>query len=263
MPKTVIIIDDDQDDLDVIKDVIKLIDDSILCITFTHPEEALRVITKELIFSPDIILSDINMPRMHGAVLLKKLRETPALNDTIIAMLSTSMANPLANTLTESGADFVLQKPVKMDDYHAMLHRIFLMQRSSAQNQTPPHDRGVATAPMSFGDLILDDLVHEKASIYIIDYAWNYLFANTTAIKKVNGYGIVGKNITDVWKELPQFNFEPVYLMLKDKVNNRVSMEINQRSPLTRTSIKITGKPLADCYLFNISEVPEDSTKSI
>jgi hypothetical protein len=47
--KTIILIDDDQDDLDIMEETIKSIDDQILCISFIYPEEAIRVVSKELI----------------------------------------------------------------------------------------------------------------------------------------------------------------------------------------------------------------------
>ena len=64
MPKTVILIDDDQDDLDIVKETIQTIDDTIHCICFVHPDEALRMITNAPSVIPDYIFSDVNMPKM-------------------------------------------------------------------------------------------------------------------------------------------------------------------------------------------------------
>lgn len=248
VPKTVIVIDDDQDDLDFIKESINRIDNSILCLCFVYPEEALRVTTNELIFIPDYIICDINMPRMPGDVILEKFRAIPALQDTVIAMFSTSIPLALSQKLLQAGADFTLLKPTRIEDYISMLGNVLTARRVS-NPVVPP-----ATEPIVFQDLNTAALVNATSAIYIIDYRWNYLFANANAAKRVNGYNLVGKNITEVWRELPQYNFQPIYDVLKDYVNKRKVMELNQRSPLNRKQIRIVGKPYADCYLFDISE---------
>lgn len=44
MARTVILIDDDQEDLDLMKQAIHTVDSSLLCLSFIYPEEALRVL---------------------------------------------------------------------------------------------------------------------------------------------------------------------------------------------------------------------------
>lgn len=66
MRKTIVIIDDDSDDLDTMKEALRQIDPLILCISFLYPEEALRLLSKELILLPDYIFVDINMPKISG-----------------------------------------------------------------------------------------------------------------------------------------------------------------------------------------------------
>jgi CheY-like chemotaxis protein len=261
MPKTVILIDDDQDDLDIVKETIQTIDDTIHCICFVHPDEALRMITNTPSVIPDYIFSDVNMPKIGGVELLSEIRKTSALNHTVIAMLSTSMPDSQSLRLKLAGADFAIEKPIKMQDYRATIETILQEKRTYL-----PHDYTPSETPLSlhaieqrtkFWQLPLNVFNKENSPIYVIDYSWNYLFANPIAIQKIQGYDVVGKNITQVWSDLPQFNFQPVYSLLKENVVERKPIELINKSPVTDKYIKIIGQPLVDCYLFNISEVPE------
>ena len=55
MPKTVVIIDDDSDDLEIMKEALSHVDSSLLCISFVYPDEAIRLLARELILLPDYI----------------------------------------------------------------------------------------------------------------------------------------------------------------------------------------------------------------
>jgi len=111
----------------------------------------------------------------------------------------------------------------------------------------------------AFRDLPFDELNSKKTSIYIIDYDWNYLYANRYAIDQI-GSSVVGKHVTQVWQEHPETNFQPVFNLLKGPVTERKPVEVSSRSPLTRRAIEIIGHPLSDCYFFAISELPDKET---
>jgi DNA-binding response OmpR family regulator len=121
---SVILIDDDQDDLEIIKETILTIDKSILCISFIYPEEALRVVSKELIFVPTHVFIDFNMPRMTGDLLLKELRKMKDLENTTIIMLSTAMSTSMVKSLKDAGANHALKKPHKMEEYEQLISQI-------------------------------------------------------------------------------------------------------------------------------------------
>lgn len=109
----------------------------------------------------------------------------------------------------------------------------------------------------SFKDLPLERLQTRNYSIYIIDYHWEYLFANRYAIASIGGIDPTGKHVKQIWKENPQINFEPIYNVLDKRVAGRESFELKSRSPITRRAIEISGYPLTDCYYFFIHELPD------
>lgn len=127
MPRTVVIIDDDQDDLDLMERAIKTIDPSFFCITFIYPEEALKVILgKEFLVSPDYIFIDINMPGLSGDKCLKRIRASKGVEDIVISMYSTSMPDTVAEALKTNGANHAFEKPVKLNGYFEILREIML-----------------------------------------------------------------------------------------------------------------------------------------
>ena len=124
MPKTVVIIDDDSDDLEIMKEALNQVDSSLLCISFVYPDEAIRLLSKELILLPDFIFIDINIPRISGHECLYRLREIREFDGIPIIMYSTSMPPVVAQTLRSNGANFTFQKPFEFADYVRILERI-------------------------------------------------------------------------------------------------------------------------------------------
>lgn len=90
--RTVLCVDDDDDDREMINDVIKEVDESCLVMNAASGEEALRMLQKNEIL-PSLILLDINMPGMGGKETLKKIKESETLS-TIPVIVFTTSTNP-------------------------------------------------------------------------------------------------------------------------------------------------------------------------
>ena len=126
MSKTVVLIDDDPDDLDLLTEAIKGIDTSIEPVSFHNPEEALKFLTEELVVAPHYIFIDINMPIILGDHILKHLRRLPEYDTVVITVFSTAMSLPDAQRYKTYGANYTFQKPVVFDHYNEILKTIFL-----------------------------------------------------------------------------------------------------------------------------------------
>lgn len=125
MAKTVVVIDDDQDDLELMKIALTNVDSSLLCVSFVYPEEALRMLfDKELVVLPDHIFIDINMPGITGDKCLKMLRTRREFDHIKITLYSTSMPDAVAEVLRKEGADHVFEKPVRLKGYSEILQTI-------------------------------------------------------------------------------------------------------------------------------------------
>lgn len=134
MAKTVVLIDDDQEDLDIMKHAIREVDVSLLCLSFLYPEEALRVLIRgQLVVLPDYIFIDINMPGISGDKCLKALRQEKEFDDIVITLYSTSMPEPVADALKTAGANFVFEKPVRLKTYVDILKSIIAFEKGKSR----------------------------------------------------------------------------------------------------------------------------------
>jgi CheY-like chemotaxis protein len=124
MARTIVLIDDDPDDLDIMKETIEKVAPSTQCISFLYPDEAIRVITTELIVVPDYIIIDMNMPRKTGLECLRELRAQEEFDEIPIIIYSTTISTSVKETLMKAGATHVFQKPAKYEAWNVILHKV-------------------------------------------------------------------------------------------------------------------------------------------
>lgn len=90
--------------------------------------KALQFLRKEFSYAsaptPDLVLLDLNMPRMSGWDVLREIKKDPKLHDVSVVIFSSS-ANP-ADTLQalENGADLFVSKPIDMTKLTPEIERI-------------------------------------------------------------------------------------------------------------------------------------------
>lgn len=112
----ILIVDDDDEDVFAIRRAFSKLDESIelhhLCDGAAAVEYLLDV--KELRHLPDLVLLDINMPRVNGFDTLKALRSSDLTQHLPVVMLSTSDSVPEIRRAYASGANAHLVKPSSM-----------------------------------------------------------------------------------------------------------------------------------------------------
>lgn len=90
--------------------------------------EAIQYLDKNGIYSlastPDLILLDINLPKLNGFEVLKKIRSTVATKDIPVVMLSTSCSENDIKKCSKSHANCYISKPVDADDYKKVIDLI-------------------------------------------------------------------------------------------------------------------------------------------
>jgi CheY-like chemotaxis protein len=122
--KTVFLIDDDPEDLQFMRDALNNVDSSILCVSFVYPEEAIKLLTRELIALPDYLFIDINMPKINGEDCLRRLRTNEKFLTIPIILYSTSMPKEVSEKLLKAGANFTFAKPNTQREYRQVLESI-------------------------------------------------------------------------------------------------------------------------------------------
>jgi DNA-binding response OmpR family regulator len=66
--------------------------------------------------TPDVVICDIIMDRMHGFEVVQKLRARPELAGTLIIMVSAKAYKPDMDRARSLGADHFVVKPFRCDD---------------------------------------------------------------------------------------------------------------------------------------------------
>ncbi|MEM6531343.1 MAG: ATP-binding protein [Myxococcota bacterium] len=66
--------------------------------------------------TPDVVLSDVNMPEMNGVEFVRALRSHPQFRQTAIVMLTAAVGTPDAVSALEAGADDYLRKPAEFEE---------------------------------------------------------------------------------------------------------------------------------------------------
>lgn len=101
----VLLADDNVDMLDYVE---RLLSDQFEVVTARDGEDAFR---KAIEFRPDLVLSDIMMPKLDGFGLLKKLRGQPEMKNTPLIFLSARAGEEAKVEGLDAGADDYLVKP--------------------------------------------------------------------------------------------------------------------------------------------------------
>lgn len=73
---------------------------------------------------PDLVLLDLNMPKMDGRQVLKAIREDEAICYLPVLILTTSRADFDINTCYELGGNAYLQKPTGLDSMMELVQKI-------------------------------------------------------------------------------------------------------------------------------------------
>jgi DNA-binding NtrC family response regulator len=131
MVKTVILIDDDQDDLEILAARIISADSTMHCISFRYPVEAVRVMSEDLVVIPDFVFIDINMPELRGNDVVKISRENKDFDQTIIVVLSTAMPLRTQQAMKALGANFAFEKPIHLQRYDVIINEVLFASTAS------------------------------------------------------------------------------------------------------------------------------------
>ncbi|WP_224241395.1 response regulator [Hyalangium gracile] len=130
---TILLVDDEQEMLDLFTEVLEQMDHRVL--GARDGREALCIAREA---SPDLVVTDWNMPRMNGLELCHELHSDEQLRD-IPIILHSSAGNPRA-----PGVQFV-PKSCALDEFERLVSR--LLSSTHAQRKLSSHEREGSRAP--------------------------------------------------------------------------------------------------------------------
>jgi CheY-like chemotaxis protein len=123
--KTILYIDDDQDDIELLQRAIDSLDSRFQMLTAFDGEEGLQQLS--ILHSenrlPSLIVLDINMPRMDGRMTFLNLKADEHLSTIPIVVFSTSNS-PLDRLFFERGNVEYITKPVSFDHLVTVAKRL-------------------------------------------------------------------------------------------------------------------------------------------
>jgi two-component system chemotaxis response regulator CheY len=107
LPKKILVIEDDPDARNLIETVLKL--EGFVVTIAADGREGLDKVSLE---SPDLIITDISMPRLDGLSLIQLLRTMPLFRNVPILAI-TSFGTERATTALRAGANRALARPIR------------------------------------------------------------------------------------------------------------------------------------------------------
>ncbi|EHJ47573.1 response regulator receiver protein [Solidesulfovibrio carbinoliphilus subsp. oakridgensis] len=118
-PAVILLADDDEDDVILIRDSFKksklsndlrVVEDGVELVDYLRRRGAFA--DPALSPRPDIILLDLNMPRMDGREALREIKNDPNLKDIPVIVLTTSQTHADIYRSYKDGANCFITKPV-------------------------------------------------------------------------------------------------------------------------------------------------------
>lgn len=115
LAKSILLIDDDELDVISFERALAKIDLPITLYTAFNGLEALELLNEKNI-TPDIILLDLNMPRMNGVEFMEELRKDDTFNAIRIFVMTTSNEKRDRMRMEELGISGYILKPMNFND---------------------------------------------------------------------------------------------------------------------------------------------------
>jgi CheY-like chemotaxis protein len=118
---TLMLVDDDQDDIELFSEALREIDSSIVLVTAHNGEDALKILESDFFEKPDRVFLDLNMPVMNGLDCLRAIKAR--LKVPVPVTIYTTSQNPIDySRCIELGADF-LSKPHNFSTLRSVLRQ--------------------------------------------------------------------------------------------------------------------------------------------
>ena len=112
---SIMIVDDDADDIELFCETLFDINPGIHCLTAKNGQEALLALKKKD-FLPDLIFMDLNMPRMTGKQCLAEIKKSELLHTIAVIIYTTSKIKDDIQETRQPGAFDFITKPYRIAD---------------------------------------------------------------------------------------------------------------------------------------------------
>jgi len=119
-PKYILLVEDDEFDVISVQRSVKKLELDIRLQTAYNGVEALSVLKKRTEegkrYIPDIIILDLNMPKMNGVEFLREMRKDKELNEVRVFVMTTSGESADRSEMDQLGVSGYLIKPMNFNE---------------------------------------------------------------------------------------------------------------------------------------------------
>ncbi len=119
----ILMVEDDEDDVDLLQEALKEYGVLFTINLLVKGDQVLPYL-EECETLPDVIILDLNLPRMHGTEILQLIKKSPAFQHIPVVILTTSSAVEEKNFCQRAGAHGFLTKPVSLQGFEAVTRTI-------------------------------------------------------------------------------------------------------------------------------------------
>lgn len=116
--KTIVYVDDDEDDRDIFREVMRDVNPNLKLVLAKDGQDAL---TKLQDLNPICLFIDMNMPKMNGLQLLAILKQDPVLAEIPAFILTTALTPNQTHEIKSLGARDYLIKPSSFEEFKNLL----------------------------------------------------------------------------------------------------------------------------------------------
>jgi two-component system, chemotaxis family, response regulator Rcp1 len=132
-------IEDNLGDVTLIKEALNIYKINAELLIAKNGEEALDFINDKLnspslISLPDLIILDLNIPRLDGRYVLNAIRQKEILNKVPVVIFTSSSYDIDEKTCSELGANLFLTKPIEFDQYGDIINSIKILLDNTASS---------------------------------------------------------------------------------------------------------------------------------
>jgi len=124
MPKKILIVEDDPKSMKVMLMVLRPHGYTLL--EATDGEEALEIAVRD---KPDLIMMDVQLPKVSGLEVTRRLRQMPAFNHALIIAVTASAMKGDREKMIEAGCDAYLSKPINTRELPEVIAEMLLQRQ--------------------------------------------------------------------------------------------------------------------------------------
>ena len=134
--RTILIVEDNHD----IRRMLKLLLESehFLVLEAANGAEALNAVNQE---HPDLILTDLELPKVDGFETIRRLRKIDGFQNTPIIVLSAHSEPAICEAAERAGSNYFLTKPVDFDELMWLLEDLLVNGNGKTAKQRSPAQR--------------------------------------------------------------------------------------------------------------------------